>query len=51
MPTAFQQAIKNWHQAQRILQRMQILSRTMIFDTLPNPPRRKPLEKSTLGLV
>jgi cyclopropane fatty-acyl-phospholipid synthase-like methyltransferase len=48
---AFQQAIENWHQAQRILQRMQTLSRTIIFDTLPNPPRRKPLKKSTLGLI
>jgi hypothetical protein len=48
---ALQQAIENWHQAQRILQRMEILSRTMIFGTLPNPPRRKRLKKSTLGLI
>ncbi len=43
-------AIQNWREAQQILRRMQILSRQFIFGNLPNPPRRKRLSKSTLGL-
>ena len=45
------QAIENWHQAQKILRRMQALSREVIFRTLPNPPRRKRLGKKVLGLI
>ena len=48
---ALKQAIQNWRRAQQILQRMQSLSREMIFGTLPNPPRRKRLSKNTLGLI
>ena len=48
---ALQQAIDNWHQAQEILQRMQALSRQVIFATLPSPPRRKRLGKKVLGLI
>lgn len=44
------QAIENWHELQRNLQRMQVLSREMIFKTLPEPPRRKRLSKKVLGL-
>src|ERR1039457_3779092 len=48
---ALQEAIDNWHQAQEILQRMQALSRHVIFETLPSPPRRKRLGKRVLGLI
>ena len=48
---ALKQAIENWREAQQILQRMQILSRAVIFGTLPNPPRRKRLGKKVLGLI
>src|SRR5438128_8949428 len=40
---ALKQAIENWRDVQQILQRMQELSREIIFGTLPNPPRRKRL--------
>ena len=48
---ALQEAIDNWHQAQEILARMQALSRQVIFETLPSPPRRKRLGKRVLGLI
>lgn len=48
---ALKQAIENWRQAQEILQRMQALSREVIFGTLPDPPRRKRLGKKVLGLI
>ena len=47
---ALQQAIANWRKAQEILQQMQALSRQVIFETLPHPPRRKRLGKRVLGL-
>ena len=47
---ALQQAIENWRALQEILRRMQALSRRVIFETLPNPPRRKRLGKKVLGL-
>ena len=47
---ALQQAIENWRDLQKILQRMQALSRQVVFATLPNPPRRKRLSKEVLGL-
>lgn len=47
---ALKEAIENWHHVQDILQQMQGLSRQVIFGTLPNPPRRKPLTKKVLGL-
>jgi hypothetical protein len=47
---ALKQAIENWRDVQQILQRMQALSREIIFGTLPNPPRRKRLGKKVLGL-
>jgi hypothetical protein len=47
---ALQQAIANWREAQEILHQMQILSRQVIFETLPSPPRRKRLGKRVLGL-
>src|SRR3974390_2570744 len=48
---ALREAIDHWHQAQEILQRMQALSRIVIFQTLPSPPRRKRLGKKVLGLI
>src|SRR5580658_537748 len=38
---ALQAAIANWKETKEILQRMQTLSRQVIFETLPHPPRRK----------
>jgi len=48
---ALKQAIENWHQLQKILGRMQTLSRQVIFQSLPNPPRRKRLTKRVLGII
>ena len=48
---ALKQAIENWREIQQILQRLQALSREVIFATLPNPPRRKRLSKKVLGLI
>src|ERR1700720_748135 len=48
---ALKQAIENWREAQAILQHMQALRRQVIFETLPNPPRRKRLGRKVLGLI
>ena len=48
---ALKQAIQNWHQLKDTLERMESLSRQFIFQTLPNPPRRKRLTKKVLGLI
>lgn len=48
---ALRQAIDNWKELDRILRQMQLLSRKMIFETLPNPARRKRLGKKVLGLI
>ena len=48
---ALHAAILNWKEAQDILQRMEALSREVIFGTLPHPPRRKRLGKKVLGLI
>jgi hypothetical protein len=48
---ALQAAIANWRELQEILQRMQTLSRVVIFETLPHPPRRKRLGKKVLGTI
>ena len=48
---ALHAAIMNWKEAQDILQRMQALSREVIFGTLPHPPRRIRLGKKVLGLI
>ena len=44
------QAIENWHAVQEILKRMEQISRTVLFHTVPEPPRRKSLSKQVLGL-
>jgi hypothetical protein len=47
---ALRQAIHNWRELQAALEQMQVLSRQMIFGTLPDPRRRKRLTKKVLGL-
>lgn len=47
---ALAQAIENWRQAEDILNQMQALSRQLIFGSLPDIPRRKPLNKKVLGI-
>jgi len=48
---ALQTAIANWRRVQATLKEMQRLSRTVLFETLKNPRRRKPLGKKALGLI
>ena len=43
-------AIENWKRMQNILREMQILSRQVLFSTLPEPRRRKRLSKKAMGL-
>jgi len=45
------EAIENWKKLQETLKEMQLLSRQVLFETLPNPKRRKQLGKKVLGLV
>jgi len=45
------QAIENWKSMKIILKQMQRLSRAELFETVPGPPRRKPLGKKVLGLI
>lgn len=47
---ALAEAIKNWREVERILDRMQQLTRQFIFGTLPDTRRRKRLSKKVLGL-
>ena len=47
---ALQAAITEWRRVAEILDPMQRLTRQMIFGTLPDTRRRKPLTKKTLGL-
>lgn len=44
-------AIGHWRQLQDALKEMQRLSRQVLFQTLPHPPRRKKLGKKVLGLM
>jgi hypothetical protein len=41
----------SFNDVKQTLERMQALSREIIFQTLPNPSRRKRLTKKVLGLV
>ena len=45
------QAIENWREVQATLRRMEQLSRHVLFETIPGPPRRKPLSKKVMGLI
>jgi hypothetical protein len=46
-----QGAIANWRAVQTTLREMQRLSRQVLFETGPNPKRRKRLGKKVLGLI
>ena len=43
-------AIENWKRTQELLRKMQILSRRVLFTTLPEPCRRKRLTIRAMGL-
>jgi hypothetical protein len=43
-------AIANWRQVQQTLKRMEQISRLVLFRTITEPPRRKPLSKRVIGL-
>jgi hypothetical protein len=47
---AMQAAIENWRKVRQTLARMEQISRLVIFRTLPDTRRRKPLTKRVLGL-
>ena len=44
-----EQAVANWRALQATLKQMQRISRTVLFSTVPHPPRRKRLSKRVLG--
>ena len=44
-------AVANQRELQRIVRRMQTLSRQVLFQTVEDVPRRKPLSKNVLGLI
>ena len=44
-------AIAQWRELQATLKEMQRLSRKVLFETVPHPPRRKRLGKKVLGLI
>ncbi len=46
-----QVAITEWRKLQATLKEMQRLSRKVLFETVPHPPRRKRLGKKVLGLM
>lgn len=48
---ALAEGIQNWREVERILDRMQQLTRQFIFGTLPDTRRRKRLSKKVLGLI
>jgi hypothetical protein len=42
-------AIAQWREVQATLKEMQCLSRRVLFETVPHPPRRKKLGQKVLG--
>jgi cyclopropane fatty-acyl-phospholipid synthase-like methyltransferase len=44
-------AIAQWRQVQATLKEMQRVSRQVLFETVPNPQRRKRLSKRVLGTM
>jgi hypothetical protein len=44
-------AIANWRQLQTLLRRMEQVSRMVLFSTLPDTRRRKPLSRKVMGLI
>lgn len=45
------EAIAQWRQLQATLKEMQRLSRRVLFETVPHPPRRKKLGQKVLGFM
>lgn len=45
------EAIENWKHLQQTLKAMQLLSRKVLFESLPHPKRRKKLSDKDLGLI
>ena len=45
------EAIAQWRELQASLKEMQQLSRQVLFETIPHPPRRKRLGKRVLGTM
>ena len=43
------EAIKNWRTVMEIMKRMEKLSLTVLFKTVPDTHRRKPLTKKVMG--
>lgn len=43
-------AIDNWRELQGIMKRMEKISLTMLFKTMPDTHRRKPLSKKVMGI-
>lgn len=48
---ALHQAIENRRRLERTIRKMEQLSRRILFKTLPDTRRRKPLPKKVLGLI
>ena len=48
---AMKQAVQNRRRLQKAIRKMEILSRRIMFATLPDTNRRKHLGKKTLGLI
>jgi hypothetical protein len=48
---ALHQAIENRRRLQKTIAQMETLSRRILFHTLPDTQRRKPLPKRVLGLI
>jgi hypothetical protein len=48
---AMRTAVENWRKVQQTLVRMEQISRLLIFGTLPDTRRRKPLTRRVLGLI
>ena len=44
------QAIENWRNLQAVMKRMEKLSLTILFKTVPDTKRRKPLSKKVMGV-
>ena len=47
---AMREAIANWREVQRMLTRMEQITRQIIFTSTPDTKRRKPLTKKVLAL-
>ena len=48
---SLKQAVENERRLWKTIERMEKISRQILFGTVPNPPRRKNLGKKALGLI